>query len=47
MVKGTPQMATISKYLILKLWALVPQNTVKAPNLHLVVYFQNALKDLF
>ena len=31
-------MATISKYFIFKPCAMVPQNTVKAPNLHLVGY---------
>ena len=32
-------MVTISKYLILKPYALVPQNMVRAPNLHLVGYW--------
>ena len=49
-VKGTPQMATISEYLILKPYALVPENTVKSPNLHmlhLAGYCQNTLTYLF
>ena len=40
-------MATISNNLILRPCALVPQNTVKAPNLHLVGYCSNALTVLF
>ena len=38
-------MVTISKYLILKNCTQAPQNTIKAPNLHIAEYFKNALTD--
>ena len=40
-------MATISKYFILKPCALVTQNTVKAPNLHLRNTAKMSLQNCF